>query len=360
MRIRSLALSIALALIFGLAAVAPLSAQTDPDIVATVGDAPITRDDFHARVRFVRWQYLQEIAKLHELTAGNLGLTAGRVLTLLNSLRNPDELGAEVLTQMEDELLARAEAERLGIELSAEAIAARRDEFFSLWTGVEVEALADDASAQAFIEEWYASAQEASGLEREAIDEVFATEALWDALYERIAAQAPSEELTIHSRHILCSFDTQPGEDLTPETCIRTAQERLAGGEPFEDVAADLSADAATAQRGGDLGWIPLSYLVDGYAEAAESATLNAVIGPVETSQGLHLIQVLEREVRPLSERDQAQARADLFAQWLDELHAGASLTRADDWAADIPHTPGLDTLLPDVLAALEQLETMD
>lgn len=362
MRIHLIALSVVLALSLGLAAIAPVSAQTDPDadIVATVGDTPITREDFHARVGFVRWQYLQEIAKLHELTAGNLGLTAGRVLTLLNSLRNPDELGAEVLTQMEDELLARAEAERLRIEPSAEAIAARRDEFFSLWTGVEVEALASDADAQAFIEEWYASAQEASGLEREAIDEVFATEALWDVLYERIAAQAPTEELTIHSRHILCSFDTQPDEDLTPEECIRAAQERLAGGEPFEHVAADLSADAATADRGGDLGWIPLSYLVDGYAEAAESAPLNAVIGPVETSQGLHLIQVLEREVRSLTERDQAQARADLFAQWLDELRAGATLTRADDWAADIPDEPGLDTLPPDVLAALEQLETMD
>lgn len=354
---------VALALTFALAPVTPMNAQSDPDTVTTVADAPITRQEFHARVRFVRWQYLEEIAKLHALTAGNLGLTAGRALTLLDGLRDADGLGAQVLAQMEEELLARAGAASLGIEPSAEDIAARRDAFFSLWTGVEVEAMADDADAQAFIEDWYAAAQAASGMDRDAIDAVFAMEALWDALYERIAARAPTEELTAHSRHILCRFDAQADADATQQAardCIRAAQERLVGGEAFENVAAELSADAATTSRGGDLGWIPLSYLVDAYAEAVESAPLNTVIGPVETEQGLHLIEVLEREVRPLSERDRALAQADLFEQWLDALGAETVITRADDWALDIPAEPGLDTLAPDVLEAVEQLETMD
>ena len=362
-------ISAALALCVALALVAPplSAAPGDPEVVSSVGDAPITRADFHARVRFVRWQYLQEIAKLHELTAGNLGLTAGRVLTLLDGLRDPDALGAQVLAQMEDELLAQDAAASLEIAPTAEDIAARRDAFFSLWTGVEVEALADNEAAQTFIEAWYAAAQDASGLAREAIDEIFAIEALWDALYETIAAQAPTEELTIHSRHILCSFGAEaPGAAPTDarraaaQECIRAAQARLAGGEAFESVAADLSADTASAERGGDLGWIPLSYLVDGYDAAAETAPLNAVIGPVETEHGLHLIEVLAREVRPLSDPDRAEAQAALFDQWLQALRAETTITRSEDWQSGIPADPGLDTLAPDVRAALEQLEGVD
>lgn len=367
MRIRQrwIPVAVALALSLGLALAAPnvTVAQTDPDVVTEVGDTAITVDDFHARVRFVRWQYLQEIAKLHELTAGNLGLTAGRALTLLEGLRESSALGAQVLAQMEDEVLAQEAAANLRIAPSDEEIAARRDAFFSLWTGVEVEDLADDAAAQAFIDEWYAAAQAASSLERDAIDEVFAMEALWDALYDAVAAQAPTEELHVHSRHILCDFEADPGAAPTDtqrtiaQDCIRAAQERLAGGEAFEDVATDASADKASAERGGDLGWIPLSYLVDGYAAAAEIAPLNAVIGPVETEQGLHLLEVLEREVRPLTDQDRAEAQAALFGQWMEALRAEATITRGERWQSGIPADPGLDTLAPDVLAALDRLE---
>lgn len=372
------------ALILGPALAAPpAAAQDEPDVVAAVNGTPITRAEFHARVRFVRWQYLQELSKLHELTAGNLGLAASRALLLAESLREGDALGASVLAQMEDELLARQAAAQLALEPPPDAIVMRRDAFFSLWTGVEPDDLASDTEAQAFIAEWYAAAQGASGLDRDMIDAVFATEALWDALYKTVAAQAPTEELNVRSRHILCQFGAQTGGGHTadplaatpalapasPPTdqqraaaqdCIRSAQARLAGGEAFSSVAADLSADRASATRGGDLGWVPLSYLVDGYAAAAEAAPLNAVIGPVETGQGLHLIEVLGREVRPLSVSAQAQAQADLFAQWLETLRAGATITRSDDWQAGIPAAPGLDTLAPDVLAAVERLENSD
>lgn len=372
------------ALILGaLAASPPTIAQDAADTVTTVNGAPITRAEFHARVRFVRWQYLQELTKLHELTAGNLGLTAARALLLAESLREGDALGASVLAQMEDDLLARQAAAQLALEPSPDDIAARRDAFFSLWTGVEPDGLASDAEAQAFIAEWYAAAQSASGLGRDAIDAVFATEALWDTLYDTVAAQAPTEELNVRSRHILCRFSAESGganaiDPLAPtptpalpapptdeqraaaQECIRSAQARLAGGEGFSSVAADLSADTASATRGGDLGWVPLSYLVDGYAAAAETAPLNAVIGPVETEQGLHLIEVLGREVRPLSASALAQAQAGLFAHWLDTLRAGATITRSGDWQTDIPAAPGLDALSPDVLAAVERLENSD
>lgn len=365
-RVRSRLVWSLIALGLGLALImpSPAAAQDGPDVVSTVNGTPITREDFQARVRFVRWQYLQEITKLHELTAGNLGLAAARTLALVGALREPAALGASVLAQMEDELLARGAAIQLGLEPDVEAIAARRDAFFSLWTGVAVEDLASDASAQAFIDDWYTAAQQAAGLAHDAIDAVFGTEALWDALYAVIAAQAPAEELNVQSRHILCGFDAgaADGAPATPQRaaaqdCIRRAQARLAGGEPFADVAADLSSDAGSAARGGDLGWVPLSLLVDGYAAAAETAPLHAVIGPVETEYGLHLIEVLARDMRPLSETELAQARADLFAQWMASLRASADITRSPDWQAGIPAEPGLDALAPDVQAALERLE---
>ena len=352
----------------GLAAALPpaATAQDDPDVVTTVNGTPISREAFHGRVRFVRWQYLQEIAKLHELTAGNLGLAAGRVLTLLDGLRDPDALGEAVLSQMEDELLALEAATLLQAEPTPDDVRAKHDTFFGLWTGVEPDDLAADAAAQRFIADWYAAAQSVSGLDRDAIDAIFATEARWDALYTLIAARAPTEELTVHSRHILCRFAPDEPEPVPSPSeaqrraaldCIRAAQARLAGDEPFADVAADLSGDAASAARGGDLGWVPLSYLVDGYAAAVETARPNTVIGPVETEYGLHLIEVLEREMRPLSEPDRAQVQSELFGAWLDRLRQDATITRSADWAEGIPAEPALNTLSPDVLEAIDRLE---
>lgn len=342
----------------------PVFAQ-DGAAVSTVNGEPVAREAFHARVRLVRWQHLRELTTLYELTGGNLALGAQYASRLAASLADPVALGDAVLTEMETERLLWQTGEQMGLTPTAEDAEAREAAFFSLWTNVPVSNLAASVDAQVFITDWYAGAEAASGLRRDDIAVLFATEALRTRLYEHLAASVPTEEPAVRSRHILCSFHPQNVADSTPPTteeraaaqsCIRGAQARLATGESFAGVAAALSDDRASAPQGGDLGWVLLSFLTEGYAEAVRDAALNTIIGPVETEFGLHLVEVLDRRVQELTAAELDAARQGYFDLWIEALRADATITRAPDWDAGVPAEPALADLDAPVLEALERL----
>ncbi|NDJ77995.1 MAG: hypothetical protein GYB65_17225 [Chloroflexi bacterium] len=344
--------------------VVPGLAQDD-GIVSAVNDDIITRDEFHARVQFVRWQYLKELEALYELTAGNMGIAPTYVLALVDNLENPELLGDAVLTQMEDELLLWRTGESMGVTPTAEDAAEREAQFFSLWTEIPVDELAENDVAQQFISEWYAGATEASGLSEDDLRYLFATEALRDMLYQTLGEEISPTELAVNTRHILCAWhpdnlaslaEPTPDERAAADACIADAQAQLAEGVPFADVARELSDDPGSAPVGGDLDWSFLSYLVENYAAAVETAELDTLIGPVETEFGLHLIEVLDREERELSPAQLEEARAGYFDLWLLELRLDSSAERSDDWAEGLPTSPGLDSLDPEIQAAIERV----
>ncbi len=343
----------------------PGHAQDDADAVSSVDGAPITRGAFHARVRFVRWQYLNELVKLHEATDGNLGLAASFVRERVADLDDAEGLGDAILWQMEEDHLLWQAAEELGRVPTAEDAAEREAQFFSAWTGVPAAELEDNEAAQAFITTWYAEASAVSGLSEDDLRHIFATEALRDVLMGLIAENMPLEEPAVRARHILCAFAPEnPAAPVTPtadqraaaEGCIADAVTRLNAGQDFAAVAAAVSQDGATAPAGGDLGWVLISYLPEPLAEAVTDADLNTVLGPVETEYGLHLIEVQGQRVQPLTDAQIAEGRIGYFEAWIASLRAEAEVTRAADWAEGIPATPGLDTLPDDVQAAVNRV----
>jgi len=333
----------------------------DSGIAATVNGESITRAEFQARVRLVRWQYLQELAKFYELTGGNLGLSPDYVNHLVTSLQDPVSLGDAVLSQMEEERLLWQKGIELGLTPTTEETQAQEAQFFSLWTDVPVTELAQNSAAQTFISTWYANATEVSGLGQEELRVLFAHEVLRSRLYDTISASVPGEELAVHTRHILCAFDPMPDAGATPmpevrvaaQGCIQAAQARLQSGEAFESVAADLSDDHASAEQGGDVGWVRLDYLVKSYADAVRDAVLNTLIGPIETEFGFHLIEVLERESQALTENELVDARDGYFKAWIQSLYDQAAIQRSADWNVDVPAEPGLQALDPTTLDAV-------
>jgi hypothetical protein len=347
--------------------VLPVAAQ-DVAVVSQVNGDVITRGAFDARVRLVRWQYLREIEALYEATGGNLQLTAdtasyvtGRVSTLNDSV----QLGADVLHEMEEERLLWQTGQQLGLTPTAEEAQAQEDSFFSRWTSVSADQLATNAKAQTFITNWYASATSYSGMSQADIRSLFETEALRTKLYTYLAQSVPHEELAVQSRHILCSFHPDNPADLTPPTpdqrdaaekCIQAAQLRLASGETFGVVAADLSADHASAVQGGNVGWSLLSYLAEAYANAVREADLNTVIGPVETEFGLHLIEVLDRKMQQLTDQEYQDSVNGYFRLWVQSLWNEATITRAEGWDTGIPADPAVDVLAPSILDAINKL----
>lgn len=94
----------------------------------------------------------------------------------------------------------------------------------------------------------------------------------------------------------------QPGKRACSHLLTRTqgqsemALQRIRGGQPFADVARDLSADGATAARGGLLGDIPddrlqaLAREEPDLAAAVRDARPGRVAGPVRSRAGWHLL----------------------------------------------------------------------
>ena len=72
-------------------------------------------------------------------------------------------------------------------------------------------------------------------------------------------------------------------------------------------MAKQYSLDAASAAKGGDLGWVVSDELVPKFAEAMNGLPLHVVSKPVKTQFGLHLIEVLERKTVDDSESYQRQ-----------------------------------------------------
>ena len=76
---------------------------------------------------------------------------------------------------------------------------------------------------------------------------------------------------------------------------IEAARDRLLAGETFARVAADVSADPASAAKGGVLGTFRLSDLSEQFQEALEGVEVGVITDPVLTPAGWYLFQVQGR-----------------------------------------------------------------
>jgi len=208
-------------------------------------------------------------------------------------------------------------------------------------------------------EDYLASAQDGAGVDRDAIREVFYYDALRTALMDAMSVDAPTEELQVRVRHILIAFDPDnTGQGLPPTEEQRTAAEAkandimaaLQNGEPFANLARAESDDTGSAQNGGELDWQSPDGFVAAFADTVKTADLGQIVGPVETEYGYHIIQVLGREVRALTDAQINERRSQIFSDWLAERKAAANIERSDDWLDRIPDEPTLNQLLGDIL----------
>lgn len=207
---------------------------------------------------------------------------------------------------------------------------------------------------------YFENAQQGAGVDRDTVRAVFYFDALQAALLDAIGSEAPAEELQVHARHILIAFDpASVGQAAMPATeeqkaaaleKANTALSALQDGEPFADLAASISDDTSSAQNGGELDWQSPDGFVPAFADAVKTADLGAIVGPIETEYGYHIIQVLGREVRALTDSQLSQRRSQLFSDWLADRKAAAEIERSDNWLERIPEEPTTNQLLGDLL----------
>jgi len=146
----------------------------------------------------------------------------------------------------------------------------------------------------------------------------------------------------IHARHILYKVDGV--NDAAQKARAEAAIRKLKAGADFAALARAESDDAGSKANGGDLGSFPRGRMVKEFEQAAFGAKDMEIVGPVKTSFGYDVIQVLGRtgeRVQPFFEvapgirqrlqEDRAREEAKRLAAALSEKVAKLGKASDDD-----------------------------
>lgn len=126
----------------------------------------------------------------------------------------------------------------------------------------------------------------------------------------------PTEVEQVNARHILVDTE-ETGQEVL---------KKLKEGAAFADLAKEYSTDTGSAESGGELGWFPRGMMVAEFEEAAFTLPIGETSELVQTDYGYHIIQVLDRTVRPLDADMLEQSQQEAFGVWYDEQYQKANI----------------------------------
>lgn len=155
-----------------------------------------------------------------------------------------------------------------------------------------------------------------------------------------------SEPERVRARHVLIRAAENAPDEVADAAKARAeaARERLAGGESFVNVAGDVSQDAVTSSKGGELGLFARGQNDPAIDEAAFALEVGELSDVVRSTYGFHVLRVDERipavvptledateEIaRELASEAKAEALSDeLSTKIADALAQGTSLENA-------------------------------
>ncbi len=131
----------------------------------------------------------------------------------------------------------------------------------------------------------------------------------------------------VHAAHIL--VDSQDA--------AKQVLDRIAKGESFEKLAAELSRDTSNAYRGGDLGWFNHEDMVAPFADVAFSTQPGTISQPVQTQYGWHIIKVYEKAAVPLTPSEKDSNIQTKFDDMVKKWRGEGKVITEDNWIQHVP-----------------------
>ena len=206
------------------------------------------------------------------------------------------------------------------------------------------------------------------------------------------ASRYPAEEFTISEVDVEAYYRANDEEfavparasirvvvlDKTPTAADTVASEERAtelmqeilDGADFADVATRESRDEATAAVGGALGIFPKNYMTPPFDSAVFAAPIGEVVGPVKSSYGYHIVEVLDRwaadsaQARhvliPIARTDDSEIELLTLADSLEDLGEAMPLDRAAAAAGVTSTTVDITRTFPFVVGAGQVSEGAD
>lgn len=244
----------------------------------------------------------------------NLGIaTSG----LPNDDNTRQRLAPQVLRGFIDEKLQLQEAKRLGIDVTAadmdqamQTIAQRNNttaavlQQYLIDRGLNPRALQDQLRAQIA---WLKL------VSRELRPKVVVTQEQIDLALNRNAG-SDNREVQL-SEIVLPVYDRNQEDQVLADAQGLVAS--LRGGADFAAVARQVSA-AASAENGGDLGWVPLAAVVPDMRDRIASQPVGQVSDPILSQAGVHIFLVRDQRTPTQGAGDRSSVRQQLEQQQLE------------------------------------------
>lgn len=359
---------------------------------AVVNGETITVRDFETRVRLERALINEQLNQGIALFA-SFGLSRDEIVqqlqsnppysTYLSEIQVSDTLGNRVLNQMIDDVIVRQQAEELGVSVTEEDIQNEINQYFGydpvaavaeptptseptasptpfvsptpspvptntptpeftptptvtpLATNTPVPTPGPTQRYETFTSNrdgFFASIRSQAGVSDAEINAYFATLALRNKLRDTVFAETSRTAPFVNARHILVD-----SEELAQELL-----EGLNAGESFAQLARSVSTDTGSGAQGGELGWSSPDNYVEPFADAVREAEVGALIGPVSTQFGWHIIQVRGREDREQTDAEYERTLDLEFDDYVAELRSSDTVTVEvfDIWVDNVPAEP--------------------
>jgi peptidyl-prolyl cis-trans isomerase D len=371
--------------------------------VAWVGNEKITTEKFENRVKYLRFQLVQQYtsyAQLAQMFGGGdptQNPFASSLQSIQSQLSDPQIVGRSALDQLIDEAVINQEAAKLGITVSDQEVNDALQAAFRYFPNgtpvptteptmmptstlsaqqlamipptatpteppaVTPEAAATEAAATptvaAAVTETPAVSETPVPTATPYTEEGFKTQV---AKYLESVKNINFTDADLHAifRNQILTDKLQKQLKLDPgateeqvwarhilvddEATAQALLVRIKNGEDWSKLAAEFSKDTSNKDKGGDLGWFGKGRMVPEFETAAFALKIGETSQPVKTQFGYHLIQVLGHENRPLTPDEQAQAKNAAFSQWLTKVKTDLKVTEEDTWKTVIPTEPAL------------------
>ena len=119
---------------------------------------------------------------------------------------------------------------------------------------------------------------------------------------------------------------------------LNNIKNQISDGLPFAEAASQYSEDLSSAKKNGELGWVDRNNLLPEFQVKLDNASNNSIVGPFKTAAGWHLIELIAKRDKDITEESQSLSARLQLLNYKAEI-------RYKDWFHDLKQQSNIEIL---------------
>ena len=119
---------------------------------------------------------------------------------------------------------------------------------------------------------------------------------------------------------------------------LNNIKNQISDGLPFAEAASQYSEDLSSAKKNGELGWVDRNNLLPEFQVELDNASNNSIVGPFKTAAGWHLIELIAKRDKDITEESQSLSARLQLLNYKAEI-------RYKDWFHDLKQQSNIEIL---------------